>query len=59
MLLCSTLKYCLEVSNNLILNVSCTVEPLFNENLGITNGILFPSNNKMYEKEPRYNEPSI
>ena len=42
----------------------CTAEPrfnesLFNENLDITNGILCPSNSKMYEKEHRYNEPSI
>ena len=27
-------------------------EPLFNENLDITNGILCPSNSKIYEKEP-------
>ena len=33
-------------------------EPLFNENLDITNGILRPSNSKIYEKEPRYNELS-
>ena len=33
-------------------------EPLFNENLDITNGILCPSNTKIYEKEPRYNEPA-
>ena len=40
-----------------------TVEPRFNEplfrNLDITNGILGPSNSKIYEKEPRYNQPSI
>ena len=34
-------------------------EPLFDENLDITSGILCPSNSKIYEKEPRYNEPSI
>ena len=34
-------------------------EPLFNENLNITIGILSPSNSKIYEKEPRYNKPSI
>ena len=43
---------------------TCTVEPrfnepLYNENLDITNSILCPSNSKIYEKEPRYNEPSI
>ena len=32
-------------------------EPLFNENLVISNGILCPGNNKIYDKEPRYNEP--
>ena len=31
-------------------------EPLHNEVLGITNDFLYPSNNKIYEKEPRYNE---
>ena len=39
--------------------VRYTVEPLFNENLDITNGILCPSNSKIYEKEPRHNEPLI
>ena len=41
-----------------------TVEPrfnehLFNENLDLRNGILRPSNSKIYEKEHRYNEPSV
>ena len=36
-----------------------TVEPRFNEVLGITNDIFQPSNSVMYGKEPRYNEPSI
>ena len=31
-------------------------EPLYNENLGITNDFLYPSNGKIYEKEPRYSE---
>ena len=40
---------------------TCTVEPLFNEplfneNLDITDGILGPSDSKIYEKEPRYND---
>ena len=30
-------------------------EPLYNEVLGITDNFLYPSNSKMYEKEPRYN----
>ena len=30
-------------------------EPLFNENLDITTGILCPSNSKIYEEEPQYN----
>ena len=34
-------------------------EPLYNEVLGITNDIFQLSNSVMYEKEPRYNEPSI
>ena len=34
-------------------------EPPFNENIDLANGILCPSNSKIYEKEPRYNEPSI
>ena len=35
------------------------MEPLFNEVLDITSGILCPgqSYSKMYETEPRYNEP--
>ena len=31
-------------------------EPLYNEVLGITNGFLYPSYSKIYEKKPRYNE---
>ena len=34
-------------------------EPLCNEVLGITNDYLHISNNKIYEKEPRYNETSL
>ena len=34
-------------------------ESLYNEVLGITNDFLYPSNNKIYEKEPRYNETSL
>ena len=34
-------------------------EPLYNEDLGITNYILQPSNNKMYGKGPQYNEPPL
>ena len=30
-------------------------EPLYNQVLGITNDFPYPSNSKMYEKEPRYN----
>ena len=30
------------------------VEPLYNEVLSITNDFLYPSNSKMYGKEPRY-----
>ena len=31
-------------------------EPLYNEVLGITNDFPYPSNSKIYEKGPRYNE---
>ena len=31
-----------------------TVEPLYNEVLGITNDFLYPSKTKIYGKEPRY-----
>ena len=41
------------------LDLSNTVEPLYNEVLGITNDIFQPSNSVMYGKEPRYNETSI
>ena len=34
-------------------------ESLYNEVLGITNDFLSPSNNKIYEKEPRCNETSL
>ena len=34
----------------------CTVEPRYNEVLGITNEFLYPSHSKIYEKEPRYSE---
>ena len=34
-------------------------EPLFNEVFGITNDFLYPSNSKMYEKEPQYNETPL
>ena len=34
----------------------CTVEPRYNEVLGITNDFLSPSNSKIYEKEPQKNE---
>jgi len=34
-------------------------EPLYNEDLGITNDFLYPSNIKIYEKGPRYNETSL
>ena len=35
-------------------------EPLYNEVCGITNNFLYPgSDNKMYEKEPRYNKTSL
>ena len=34
-------------------------EPLYNEVLGITGDFLYPSNSKMYEKEPRFNETSL
>ena len=33
-------------------------EPLYNEVLGVTNVSLYPSNSKIYEKEPRYYETS-
>ena len=34
-------------------------EPLYIEVFGITNGIPSPSNGKIYEREPRYNETSL
>ena len=34
-------------------------EPLLNENLDITNGILCPSYRKIYEKEPRFNDRPV
>ena len=35
-------------------------EPLYNEVCGITNNFLYPgSDNKMFEKEPRYNKTSL
>ncbi len=34
-------------------------EPLYSKDLDITNDILRPSNSKMYEKVPRYNETSL
>ena len=34
-------------------------EPQYNEVLGITNDFLYPSNSKIYEKEPRYSEISL
>ena len=33
--------------------------PLYNEVLGIKNEFLYPSNSKIYEKGPRYNETSL
>ena len=41
-----------------ILHVS-TVEPLYNEELRMTNDFLYPNNSKIYEKEPGYNETSL
>ena len=34
-------------------------EPLYNEVLRLTNDFLYPSNSKIDEKEPRYNETSL
>ena len=34
-------------------------EPLYNEVLAIANNFLYPSNNKIYEKEPWYNKTSL
>ena len=34
-------------------------EPLYNETLRMTNNFLYPSNSKINEKEPRYNETSL
>ena len=34
-------------------------EPLYNEVLSITNGLLYPSNSKIYGKVPGYNETSL
>ena len=45
--------------NTTNLKLQHTVEPLFNEVLGITNNIFQPSNNVMYGKVLRHNEPSI
>ena len=35
------------------------MEPRYNEVLSITNDFLYPSNSKIYKKEPRYNETSV
>ena len=50
---CSQLQY----HANMLPSIICTEEPglnepLFNENLKITNGILCPSDSNIYEKEP-------
>ena len=34
-------------------------ELLYNDVLGITNDILYPTNSNVYGKEPRYNENSL
>ena len=34
-------------------------EPLYNKVLGVRNDFLYPSNSKLYGKEPRYNENSL
>ena len=34
-------------------------EPLYNEVLRMTNDFLYPSDSKIDEKEPRYNETSL
>ena len=34
-------------------------EPPYNEVLGITNDLVYPSNSKIYGKVPRYNETSL
>ena len=34
-------------------------EPLYDEVLGITNDLLYPSNSNIYENQPRYNETSL
>ena len=34
-------------------------EPLYNEVVDMTNNFRDPSNSKIYEREPRYNEASI
>ena len=34
-------------------------EPLYNEVFRMTNDFLYPSNSKIDEKEPRYNETSL
>ena len=34
-------------------------EPLYNEVLRVMNDFLYPSNSKIDEKEPRYNETSL
>ena len=45
--------------NSAVYDWPTTVEPLYNEVLGITNDILRPSNSKIHGKVPRYNETSF
>ena len=42
----------------MIFRVTVGPGPLYNEVLAIANNFLYPSNNKIYEKEPWYNETS-
>ena len=49
-----------------LLNLKCgyillgsTVEPRYNEVLRMANDFLYPSNSKIDEKDPRYNETSF
>ena len=43
----------LKFSPTILSSVRSTVEPRYNDVLGITNDFLYPSNSKIYEKEPR------
>ena len=51
-------RFCKRVSLEYTVELWCN-EPRYNKVLGITNNLPYPSNSKIYGKEPRYNETSV